>query len=71
MFEEWGSKWIWTFFFYQNYLARNFYNLRFLALFVAFAINFILLFYKVTYNSATILLFYEVTYSGATMSPPL
>ncbi|CAM4642062.1 unnamed protein product [Leuciscus chuanchicus] len=29
-----------------NYLARNFYNLRFLALFVAFAINFILLFYK-------------------------
>uniref|UniRef100_A0A3Q2TD46 Ryanodine receptor 3 n=1 Tax=Fundulus heteroclitus TaxID=8078 RepID=A0A3Q2TD46_FUNHE len=32
----------------QNYLARNFYNLRFLALFVCFAINFILLFYKVT-----------------------
>ncbi|TRY92940.1 hypothetical protein DNTS_029862, partial [Danionella cerebrum] len=31
-----------------NYLARNFYNLRMLALFVAFAINFILLFYKVT-----------------------
>ncbi|XP_041809993.1 ryanodine receptor 3-like [Chelmon rostratus] len=31
-----------------NYLARNFYNLRFLALFVAFAINFILLFYKVS-----------------------
>uniref|UniRef100_A0AAQ6A9H2 Ryanodine receptor 3 n=1 Tax=Amphiprion ocellaris TaxID=80972 RepID=A0AAQ6A9H2_AMPOC len=31
-----------------NYLARNFYNLRFLALFVCFAINFILLFYKVT-----------------------
>uniref|UniRef100_A0A6I8NPW3 Ryanodine receptor 3 n=1 Tax=Ornithorhynchus anatinus TaxID=9258 RepID=A0A6I8NPW3_ORNAN len=31
----------------QHYLARNFYNLRFLALFVAFAINFILLFYKV------------------------
>nr|XP_023658007.1 ryanodine receptor 3 [Paramormyrops kingsleyae] len=31
-----------------NYLARNFYNLRLLALFVAFAINFILLFYKVT-----------------------
>ncbi|KAK7813497.1 hypothetical protein U0070_017015, partial [Myodes glareolus] len=28
-----------------HYLARNFYNLRFLALFVAFAINFILLFY--------------------------
>lgn len=32
---------------FQNYLARNFYNLRMLALFVAFAINFILLFYKV------------------------
>uniref|UniRef100_A0A452HQS8 Uncharacterized protein n=1 Tax=Gopherus agassizii TaxID=38772 RepID=A0A452HQS8_9SAUR len=32
----------------HHYLARNFYNLRFLALFVAFAINFILLFYKVT-----------------------
>uniref|UniRef100_A0A8C3UUD6 Ryanodine receptor 1 n=1 Tax=Catharus ustulatus TaxID=91951 RepID=A0A8C3UUD6_CATUS len=31
----------------QNYLSRNFYNLRFLALFLAFAINFILLFYKV------------------------
>uniref|UniRef100_A0A8D0CRI0 Ryanodine receptor 3 n=1 Tax=Sander lucioperca TaxID=283035 RepID=A0A8D0CRI0_SANLU len=30
-----------------NYLARNFYTLRFLALFVCFAINFILLFYKV------------------------
>ncbi|XP_047459189.1 ryanodine receptor 2 isoform X2 [Mugil cephalus] len=31
-----------------NYFARNFYNIRLLALFVAFAINFILLFYKVT-----------------------
>uniref|UniRef100_A0A3P9BDB2 Ryanodine receptor 2 n=1 Tax=Maylandia zebra TaxID=106582 RepID=A0A3P9BDB2_9CICH len=31
-----------------NYFARNFYNMRMLALFVAFAINFILLFYKVT-----------------------
>nr|XP_033808279.1 ryanodine receptor 3 isoform X2 [Geotrypetes seraphini] len=31
-----------------HFLARNFYNLRFLALFVAFAINFILLFYKVS-----------------------
>lgn len=31
----------------QNYLSRNFYTLRFLALFLAFAINFILLFYKV------------------------
>ncbi|KAK0151043.1 Ryanodine receptor 3 [Merluccius polli] len=35
-----------------NYLARNFYNLRFLALFVCFAINFILLFYKVTAEAA-------------------
>ncbi|PWA14117.1 hypothetical protein CCH79_00016695 [Gambusia affinis] len=34
----------------QNYFARNFYNMRMLALFVAFAINFILLFYKVTGN---------------------
>uniref|UniRef100_A0A8I3Q8Q6 Ryanodine receptor 3 n=1 Tax=Canis lupus familiaris TaxID=9615 RepID=A0A8I3Q8Q6_CANLF len=34
-----------------HYLARNFYNLRFLALFVAFAINFILLFYKVIPHS--------------------
>ncbi|KTF88694.1 hypothetical protein cypCar_00013265 [Cyprinus carpio] len=33
-----------------NYLARNFYNLRLLALFVAFAINFILLFYKLLSN---------------------
>uniref|UniRef100_A0A668AWW8 Uncharacterized protein n=1 Tax=Myripristis murdjan TaxID=586833 RepID=A0A668AWW8_9TELE len=32
---------------HQNYFARNFYNMRMLALFVAFAINFILLFYKV------------------------
>ncbi|CAB1339837.1 unnamed protein product, partial [Coregonus sp. 'balchen'] len=32
----------------ENTLARNFYNMRFLALFVAFAINFILLFYRVT-----------------------
>uniref|UniRef100_A0A673BRB3 Ryanodine receptor 1 n=1 Tax=Sphaeramia orbicularis TaxID=375764 RepID=A0A673BRB3_9TELE len=32
---------------HQNYLSRNFYNLRFLALFIAFALNFILLFYKV------------------------
>uniref|UniRef100_A0A8C1VAV8 Ryanodine receptor 3 n=1 Tax=Cyprinus carpio TaxID=7962 RepID=A0A8C1VAV8_CYPCA len=32
----------------ENYLARNFYTLRLLALFMAFAINFILLFYKVT-----------------------
>uniref|UniRef100_A0A674D9Z6 Ryanodine receptor 1 n=1 Tax=Salmo trutta TaxID=8032 RepID=A0A674D9Z6_SALTR len=32
---------------FLNYLSRNFYNLRFLALFIAFALNFILLFYKV------------------------
>lgn len=31
----------------QNSLSRNFYNLRFLALFISFALNFILLFYKV------------------------
>ncbi|XP_040437392.1 ryanodine receptor 1-like, partial [Falco naumanni] len=31
---------------FLNYLSRNFYNLRFLALFLAFAINFILLFYR-------------------------
>uniref|UniRef100_A0A672JJC7 Ryanodine receptor 2b (cardiac) n=1 Tax=Salarias fasciatus TaxID=181472 RepID=A0A672JJC7_SALFA len=35
-----------------NYFARNFYNMRMLALFVAFAINFILLFYKVTVTSS-------------------
>uniref|UniRef100_A0A8C7UQ63 Ryanodine receptor 2 n=1 Tax=Oncorhynchus mykiss TaxID=8022 RepID=A0A8C7UQ63_ONCMY len=35
-----------------NYFARNFYNMRMLALFVAFAINFILLFYKVSSSSA-------------------
>ncbi|EPQ17120.1 Ryanodine receptor 2 [Myotis brandtii] len=35
-----------------NYFARNFYNMRMLALFVAFAINFILLFYKLTRGSA-------------------
>ncbi|XP_021095479.1 ryanodine receptor 1 isoform X4 [Heterocephalus glaber] len=33
---------------FLNYLSRNFYTLRFLALFLAFAINFILLFYKVS-----------------------
>ncbi|TWW74756.1 Ryanodine receptor 1 [Takifugu flavidus] len=33
---------------FLNYLSRNFYNLRFLALFLAFALNFILLFYKVS-----------------------
>uniref|UniRef100_A0A7M4FE55 Ryanodine receptor 2 n=1 Tax=Crocodylus porosus TaxID=8502 RepID=A0A7M4FE55_CROPO len=36
-----------------NYFARNFYNMRMLALFVAFAINFILLFYKVSTSSVT------------------
>ncbi|MEJ1284490.1 hypothetical protein NN561_015475 [Cricetulus griseus] len=36
---------------FQNYFARNFYNMRMLALFVAFAINFILLFYKVSTSS--------------------
>ncbi|CAO2626134.1 Ryanodine receptor 1 [Lemmus lemmus] len=33
---------------FLNYLSRNFYTLRFLALFLAFAINFMLLFYKVS-----------------------
>ncbi|KAM9837412.1 LOW QUALITY PROTEIN: ryanodine receptor 2 [Aulostomus maculatus] len=37
-----------------NYFARNFYNMRMLALFVAFAINFILLFYKVSTSSAAV-----------------
>ncbi|XP_054615531.1 ryanodine receptor 2 isoform X15 [Dunckerocampus dactyliophorus] len=37
-----------------NYFARNFYNMRMLALFVAFAINFILLFYKVSTSSASV-----------------
>ncbi|NXU43788.1 RYR2 protein, partial [Drymodes brunneopygia] len=36
-----------------NYFARNFYNMRMLALFVAFAINFILLFYKVSTSAET------------------
>uniref|UniRef100_A0A8C4VCD0 Ryanodine receptor 2 n=1 Tax=Falco tinnunculus TaxID=100819 RepID=A0A8C4VCD0_FALTI len=40
-------------FYFQNYFARNFYNMRMLALFVAFAINFILLFYKVSTSAAT------------------
>uniref|UniRef100_A0A8B9UPZ3 Ryanodine receptor 2 n=1 Tax=Anas zonorhyncha TaxID=75864 RepID=A0A8B9UPZ3_9AVES len=38
------------YFCFQNYFARNFYNMRMLALFVAFAINFILLFYKVSFK---------------------
>ncbi|XP_070401458.1 ryanodine receptor 2 isoform X3 [Nothobranchius furzeri] len=37
-----------------NYFARNFYNMRMLALFVAFAINFILLFYKVSTCSSLV-----------------
>ncbi|XP_028826293.1 ryanodine receptor 2 isoform X5 [Denticeps clupeoides] len=45
-----------------NYFARNFYNMRMLALFVAFAINFILLFYKVSTSSA-VLEEKEVAYS--------
>ncbi|XP_053730272.1 ryanodine receptor 2 [Synchiropus splendidus] len=36
-----------------NYFARTFYNMRLLALFVTFAINFILLFYKVVSLPAT------------------
>uniref|UniRef100_A0A8C0C468 Ryanodine receptor 2 n=1 Tax=Buteo japonicus TaxID=224669 RepID=A0A8C0C468_9AVES len=40
-------------FYFQNYFARNFYNMRMLALFVAFAINFILLFYKVSTSAVT------------------
>ncbi|KAJ8264428.1 hypothetical protein GJAV_G00149040 [Gymnothorax javanicus] len=46
-----------------NYFARNFYNMRMLALFVAFAINFILLFYKVSTSSA-VMEEKEVVYSG-------
>uniref|UniRef100_A0A8B9CTT6 Ryanodine receptor 2 n=1 Tax=Anser brachyrhynchus TaxID=132585 RepID=A0A8B9CTT6_9AVES len=41
------------YFLFQNYFARNFYNMRMLALFVAFAINFILLFYKVSTSAVT------------------
>ncbi|KAJ8365606.1 hypothetical protein SKAU_G00144370 [Synaphobranchus kaupii] len=47
-----------------NYFARNFYNMRMLALFVAFAINFILLFYKVSTSSA-VMEEKEVVYSGS------
>ena len=45
----------------QNYFARNFYNMRMLALFVAFAINFILLFYKVMaqYIPGILLAYYQ------------
>uniref|UniRef100_A0AAZ1Y3U1 Ryanodine receptor 2 n=1 Tax=Oreochromis aureus TaxID=47969 RepID=A0AAZ1Y3U1_OREAU len=48
------SEYLIFWFLLQNYFARNFYNMRMLALFVAFAINFILLFYKVTYASTTL-----------------
>lgn len=44
------GKYIFVLFSFQNYFARNFYNMRMLALFVAFAINFILLFYKVNFS---------------------
>uniref|UniRef100_A0A8C3R4K8 Ryanodine receptor 2 n=1 Tax=Cyanoderma ruficeps TaxID=181631 RepID=A0A8C3R4K8_9PASS len=44
---------IYVLFSFQNYFARNFYNMRMLALFVAFAINFILLFYKVSTSAVT------------------
>jgi len=37
----------------QNFFARNFYNMRLLALFLTFAINFILLFYKVSIDFPT------------------
>ncbi|XP_072311661.1 ryanodine receptor 2 [Eucyclogobius newberryi] len=47
-----------------NYFARNFYNMRMLALLVAFAINFILLFYKVSTASAS------VVEERASPSPP-
>uniref|UniRef100_A0A3B3YY67 Ryanodine receptor 2b (cardiac) n=1 Tax=Poecilia mexicana TaxID=48701 RepID=A0A3B3YY67_9TELE len=45
-FQKWSFQKLITHFY--NYFARNFYNMRLLALFVAFAINFILLFYKAT-----------------------
>nr|XP_040033351.1 ryanodine receptor 2 isoform X4 [Gasterosteus aculeatus aculeatus] len=47
-----------------NYFARNFYNMRMLALFVAFAINFILLFYKVS-TSSSVVEEMEVTYTSS------
>ncbi|RVE60099.1 hypothetical protein OJAV_G00195020 [Oryzias javanicus] len=48
-----------------NYFARNFYNMRMLALFVAFAINFILLFYKVS-TSSSLVEGKEAVYSSST-----
>uniref|UniRef100_A0A8C9RP23 Ryanodine receptor 2 n=1 Tax=Scleropages formosus TaxID=113540 RepID=A0A8C9RP23_SCLFO len=53
-----------------NYFARNFYNMRMLALFVAFAINFILLFYKVSTSSA-VLEEKEVVYGGLPTDPKM
>ncbi|CAG5911922.1 unnamed protein product [Menidia menidia] len=50
-----------------SYFARNFYNMRMLALFVAFAINFILLFYKVS-TSAPVAEDREAEYSRADSS---
>uniref|UniRef100_A0A674H7Q6 Ryanodine receptor 2 n=1 Tax=Taeniopygia guttata TaxID=59729 RepID=A0A674H7Q6_TAEGU len=47
------AKYIYVLSSFQNYFARNFYNMRMLALFVAFAINFILLFYKVSTSAVT------------------
>uniref|UniRef100_A0A803VI04 Ryanodine receptor 2 n=1 Tax=Ficedula albicollis TaxID=59894 RepID=A0A803VI04_FICAL len=47
---EKAEYYIYVLFSFQNYFARNFYNMRMLALFVAFAINFILLFYKVNFS---------------------
>lgn len=40
-----------------SYLARNFYNLKYVALVLAFCINFILLFYKVSYRTHSKTLF--------------
>ncbi|XP_061912384.1 ryanodine receptor 2 isoform X3 [Entelurus aequoreus] len=48
-----------------NYFARNFYNMRMLALFVAFAINFILLFYKVSTSSTSVAEEREVVHSSS------
>ncbi|KAM8837244.1 ryanodine receptor 2 isoform 8-T9 [Spinachia spinachia] len=48
-----------------NYFARNFYNMRMLALFVAFAINFILLFYKVSTSSSSVVEEMEVMYTSS------
>ncbi|XP_071368984.1 ryanodine receptor 1, partial [Centroberyx affinis] len=50
---------------FMNYLSRNFYNLRFLALFIAFALNFILLFYKVSsFSRDNEIIYHEKTTFG-------